>query len=320
MALQDIYSIAHRHLDGVRKAGHENILAFCPFHHNVSTPAFSMSLRSGLWVCFSCKESGNLYSFLHRLGISHGIIQGQYKYVLEEAEKSHPNRPQPLHTPNIAQEPLPEAFLGLFDLCPHALLDEGFEPELLRKFDVGFDQKHMRITYPLRDSRGNLVGISGRTVIDDPRRYKLYDREYLEWGLPERETPKSTLIWNAHEVFPRIFNQAQASLVLVEGFKACMWLKQLGVENVVALMGSYMSAPQQWLLEHTGAMVYLMFDHDPAGYGATEKIAEALRSSLTVKVVEYDLEKHQPSDLSPQEVLDALNGAIEAHLWAIRRT
>ena len=41
--------------------------ACCPFHENNNTPAFSMS-DSGLWICFSCNERGNLKSFIRRLG------------------------------------------------------------------------------------------------------------------------------------------------------------------------------------------------------------------------------------------------------------
>jgi hypothetical protein len=107
-----------------------------------------------------------------------------------------------------------------------------------------------------------------------------------------------------------------------------MWLTQLGVENVVALMGSYMSDRQRWLLERLGAAVYIMLDNDEAGqratYGFTDPrgryhpgIPEQLSSSLPVRIAAYD--KRQPSDLAQDEAIEALRQAKDYHLWAATR-
>jgi hypothetical protein len=331
MAVEDVLALATRHLHGVRRAGNQNVMAFCPFHANHHTPAFCLSLVSGLWICFSCKRTGNLEQLLRELGVPGSTIHTQYRYVIEEAAQHRSPRFDPLRPQIISEEPLPEGFLGLFDLCPIALLDEGFSPDVLQSFDVGFDQVHHRITYPLRDLRGSLVGISGRSVIGDDSRYKVYDTEYKHWQLPPRDAQKdksAAVLCNGHRIYKEVFNRTNASIVLVEGFKACMWLTQLGVENVVALMGSYMSDRQRWLLERLGAAVYIMLDNDEAGQRATYRftdprgryhpgIPEQLSSSLPVRIAAYD--KRQPSDLAQDEAIEALRQAKDYHLWAATR-
>lgn len=331
MATSDILSIAQQYLHKVHKTGNQNVMALCPFHNNRDSPAFCLSLVSGLWICFSCKRAGNLETFLRDVGVSGAAIQTQYKYAIEEAGSHRPAKFDPLRPIALDKEPLPEGFLGLFDQCPLALLEEGFTQETLASFDVGYDDAHNRITYPLRDLHGNLVGINGRTVADDHRRYKVYDAEYAVWGLPTRdaqEDKRQALLWNASRIYKEVFNRTNASVVLVEGFKACMWLAQAGVTNTIALMGSYMSEQQKWLLERLGATVYIMLDNDEAGQKALRGfvsptgrivpgIAEKLGISLPVRIAKYDEQKQQPSDLSPQEVISSLEQAKDYHLWAI---
>lgn len=333
MAAEDVFTIATRYLHGVRRTGNQNVMAFCPFHTNHHTPAFCLSLVSGLWICFSCKRTGNLEMMLRDLGVPGSAIHTQYRYAIEEAAEHRAPRFDPLRPQVISEEPLPEGFLGLFDMCPLALLDEGFSSAVLQRFDVGFDPVHHRITYPLRDLHGSLVGISGRTVINDGSRYKVYDSEYAHWQLPRRDAQKdksAAILWNAHRIYKEVFNRTEVSVVLVEGFKACMWLTQLGVENVVALMGSYMSDRQRWLLERFGATVYIMLDNDEAGERAMRGyvdprgrfhpgIPEQLSSSLPVRIAAYDKQKRQPSDLAQDEVIGALQQAKDYHLWAVQK-
>lgn len=321
MATTDVLSLAQQYLHRVKKTGNQNIMAVCPFHTKNGAPerepSFCMSLSSGLWICFSCKSKGNLETLLRDVGVPGSVIQTQYRYVIEEAAQHRPPRFDPLRPQVLSEDPLPEGLLGLFDQCPIALLDEGFDPNVLASFDVGFDDAHHRITYPLRDIKGNLIGISGRTVIDENPRYKVYDVEYELWGLSRRDTKKGLILWNAHRIYKEVFNRNDVSVVLVEGFKACMWLAQAGFTHTVALLGSYMSDPQRWVLERLGATVYIMLDNDEAGRTATRTIAAKLSRSLPVRIAQYDEQKKQPSDLAQDEVIESLRQAKDYYLWAM---
>ena len=200
--------------------------------------------------------------------------------------------------------------------------DWGFPPDLCQMFGVGFDERHMRVTFPLRDLSGRLVGISGRSVNGEGKRYKVYDKEYLDFGLPERKTEKRALVWNAHEAVVALALEPDPlarRLVLVEGFKAAMRVAQSGISAVVALLGSYMTTEQWYFIEHTGTSVCLMFDNNPAGRSGTfESAKRLLTSTRELRFVEYNAE--QPSDLTPEEVLAAVAAAPLFSSWYQRLT
>ncbi len=320
--MNTVLDILQKYTPYARQSGPEHAQAICPFHRHEdgsyeSHPSFSMNTTTGLWICFSCKERGNLVTFLKSVGVSQVIIKGHFQVLLDELSKNAPTPKNPLKPGVITSNPIPEGMLGIFEKCPLPLIQEGFTEETLRKFDIGFDDVHMRITYPLRDVHGNLVGISGRAVLEeDYPRYKIYEQEYLKFGLPARNTDKSQILWNGHNVYPAALMNGVEYIVVVEGFKACMWLGQAGVKDVVALIGSFISEDQRWLLEHMGVPVYLMMDNDAAGKKGRSYVAPLLAQSLPVKIVEY--EGDQPSDITPESVHQALKCAKDYYLWAIQ--
>lgn len=323
---EEIKAIADKYLTKVRKSGSENIMAICPFHQKEDgsperRPSFAMNIYTGLWFCHSCQSRGNLYSFLKKVGVDGAYIEHVYQPLINEAVKNIPAPPDPLR-PNVYDpSPIPEGILGIFDYCPKELLESGFGEETLHKFGVGFDMTHCRITYPIRDLAGKLVAISGR-LIDGWTRYKVYDTEYETWGLPARhDWNKRTVLWNAHDVYPRVFFQTVPDpIVIVEGFKACMWVCQAGISNVVALMGTYLSWEHRWILERMGAPVYLFLDNDYPGHRGTARGIEELKKSLRVKVVEYpdrlrdDIDA-QPDSCTAEEVILQTSNAISYCDW-----
>jgi DNA primase len=323
----DIRSIAEQFLRRVRKSGPENVMAICPFHVKADGteerhPSFAMSLTNGLWFCHACQASGNLFTFLRDLGLTRQQIELKYKGTIEAASRNAPPKLDPLNTSLVSLNPIEEGILGIFDNCPISLLEDGFSEETLRHFGVGFDMYHTRVTYPIRDLAGKLVGISGRAMTNTWPKYKIYEKEYEVFGLPHRiNWDKSAVLWNANEVYPQLLFQSNPSyLVVVEGFKACMWLWQCGIKNVVALIGTYLSPQHHWILERLGAPVYLFLDNNYPGVKGVRKAGEKLTRSLHVKVVEYpdrliDEDDAQPDSLTPEEVVWQLDNAVSYHTW-----
>jgi DNA primase len=297
----------------VQRSGPENIMALCPFHPNTDSPAFALSLSTGLWFCFSCQARGNLRTLLRGLKYPENRINHEFGEILRALSSEVTRKHDPLRLEVKEKEPLDEGLLGLFNTCPLAMLEMGYSEEILQAFEVGYDPTHQRITFPLRDLAGNLVGVSGR-ALSGSNRYKLYDSEYLDFGLPRRQTNKSIILWNLHNVLPQIHFQRNARVVLVEGFKACIRVAQAGITEVVALLGSSMTDHQKWLLAHLGASIYLMLDNNEAGWKGTRKIGTELAPSLDVKVVPY--QEEQPSDLAPEVILSQVNNAIDYYTWS----
>lgn len=304
-----VVEIARQFLQKIRPAGPDNFIALCPFHDDTS-PSFCMSIHSGLYICYACAEKGTFRSFLTKLGATPQDLKFKYGKTLEDLRRNQPPPPNPLK-PEVVMEPnrhIPEDLLGVFNRCPLGLLEEGFDEAILKEFGVGVDVTHDRVTYPLRDLQGHLVGISGRSLHDDVEpRYKVYLEEYRKWDLPPYQTDKRLLLWNAYRIYPEVMRASdRPRVVIVEGFKACMWLKQAGIKYVVALMTREMSRAQKWILERMGGSYVLMLDNDAPGITGTINVAAELLKSAPVRVVEYD--GRQPTDVPLHE----LPGLVES--------
>lgn len=328
-ASQEVEDLVRRFMHKVKPSGQNNLMAVCPFHVSKHTggpertPSFAISTKTGLFLCHSCKERGNLRQLLKALGVPSTEINKKYRLLLEatahqSAAYVSPKAKVRLRGAEI--EPLPESLLGLFDTCPIDLVREGFHEETLQNFDIGFDPAHMRITFPLRDMFGRLVGISGRSVTDDFRRYKVYDVEYEKWELPARTTKMADILWNVQNVYPSAYFGDRIPIVIVEGFKACMWLTQAGIKNVVALCGSYLKEGQLQILEYMGGTFFVMLDNNEAGKAGTEQVAKTLAKRAPTFVVSYDQEIPQPTDLTSEQVIYAIEHAQNYHSWAIQKT
>ncbi len=306
-------------------------MAICPFHVKSDgtperKPSFAMNLSSGLYFCHACHAKGNLFTFLRDVGLSRSVIENQYRFLINQTQRFMPATPDPLKPIVFELPQVDEAVLGLLDYCPIELVNAGFSPKTLQHFEVGYDRWHLRITYPLRDLKGRLVGISGRNPSGGAPKYKVYTQEYTTWGIPPAAEPdKRAILWNADKVYPEVYfgRPNDSVVVVVEGFKACMWVYQAGITNVVALLGTYLSWEHKWLLERLGSPVYLFLDNDSPGRSGTIKAADALAGSLPVHVVNYpdrlsEVEEAQPDDCLPEEVLEQVASAPSYLKWLMQ--
>lgn len=319
----NLLDFASKHLVGVQRSGPENVMAICPFHvkrdgQAERTPSFAFCIVNGLWLCHSCKERGSFRTLLRALASPQTLRVYTPLLVELDCQVAHRGTRRRVFV-DLGVPPFEESVLGLFEGCPLSLLDEGFEEETLQRFEVGYDERNQRVTFPLRDMVGRLVGFSGRAVGDVLPRYKVYDKaEYEAWGLAPRKVHKGLLLWNFHKMYPAAFFEESPKSVLVEGFKACMWVHQAGFPNVVAMLGSSLSTQQKMLLERIGGTIYIFTDNDEAGQIARKQTATTLGKSCRVKVVEY--ETRQPTDLSPEAVAQALESATDVGKWLLRGT
>jgi DNA primase len=309
--MANITDIANKFLARAKPQGSGHIQALCPFHDD-SDPSFSMNIENGLWLCYSCGVTGNIRQFLTAMGVGWGDQGIYYRTALEEAKRYRKREYDPLHPNVVTRDPLPEEVLGLFRETPPGLLEAGFTKETLDYFEVGFDKWHQRVTYPIRDLEGNLLGINGRALVEDEDtpRYKVYEKEYMAWGLPERQqVKKSTVLWNGHSLYGYLYFPKRPEYIAVtEGYKAAMWIWQAGIKDVVALQTNRLSRDQQWILEKIGAPIHLVLDNNKAGWAGMSEISRELGRKLDVKIVDYDAE--QPDGLTPEQVLESVPNAI----------
>jgi DNA primase len=343
---QQIRSLVERLLGRGHFSGEENMSVRCPFHKGgeETRPSFSINVTNGVWHCFTGCGGGSLPKLLHLLGLSREKIDEELKDLREELEYNKQNLKWKKEAnwktkdPFLAAPILPETILRPYHFCPTKLVEAGFDQRWLEWMDVGFDRNNNRITYPIRDVYGNLAGISGgATVAGQYPKYKVYQGKhqdpvsghlvpspYGQWfdeQYPEYWFKNHNYLWNYDNIYPTLFfGKEVQTLIIVEGFKACLWLLQNGWNNTVALMGSSMSEQQSNLIHRLRSNVILFLDNDEAGWEGTKNIASRVqRFQPGVHIAHYPYaEECQPDDLTPAEVAAAIQGSENYPQWRKR--
>lgn len=343
---QQILSLVERYLGRGHFSGEENVSVRCPFHKDgkETRPSFSVNVTNGVWQCFTCHVSGSLPKLLRALGLPRNKIDAELKDVKEELELNRKRVAWKKQARWQAKDPfmadyvLPESLLKPYEWCPTKLVEAGFNMQWLQWLDIGFDRQNQRVMYPIRDIYGNLAGMSGGTVIAgtypkykvyqgphiDPISQKQVGSDYGPWfdeQHPDYFIHNHKYLWNYDQVYPRLFfGKEPEPLIIVEGFKACIWLLQHGWSNTVALMGSSMSDHQRNLIHRLNAPVILFLDNDSAGRDATDDIGKELRKIQPgVTIALYPAEAGQPDDLTPEGISAAITSAETYPQWK-RRT
>ena len=301
-----------------------NLSAYCPFHKDgqEGTPSFyvyvgpTLPKKSfGVSFCHTCGQAWPLNALIKQLGINRHVVDTIIEMVEEERQAA--GKYDEYASINLGNPRLPETILGAWDRAPKQLLDEGFDKSVLRYFDIGVDLKNKRITFPIRDHTGALVGVSGRTLAEENPRYKVYRSEFRGM-ISGYELNKSRVVWGLDKFYHTSFLRGLNSPVIIcEGFKACMWVHQAGFTNTVALMGTFCSPEQRLLLTRTANEVILFLDNDKPGRKATPAAYKYLSAALDVSVARYPpgAGGRSPDDLDVHRIQTAIKEKLKISEW-----
>ena len=301
----------------------KNINGACPFHHETTEGAFYMSTETGLWICHGCQARGSLPTFLKEVGASthiRTVVMDRIGPSLQRKER--PKLARKDQFKNHMQ--LNEGLLGVFDFCPTDLVEAGFSEEVLKNHEIGFDKEAMRITFPIRSHLGVLMGVAGRTVINEKPRYKIYkEDDLLRFSDRYRgyDFRKKNFLWNFHNVYPNAFHGDLNVIYIVEGYKAALWLIQHGYRSAVALMGTYLSDMQRALLQRLAANIYILLDNSNLArkgmYDAGKRLNTGNKVSVCVYPEEF-LGNEQPDDLTAEQLSTTIKTAVSYNKWRAR--
>jgi DNA primase len=184
------------------------------------------------------------------------------------------------------------------DVLVRALTKRGFTKRELAEAGLtnryGGDLFRGRMTVPLMDSAGQVVGFTGRILHDDPKAPK-----YLN-------TPQTLLYDKSRHVFG--LSQAKEAIrrsdraVIVEGNLDVVSSHQAGIKNVVATAGTAMTEWHLKALSRLSHNVSLAFDGDKAGLAATERaIPIAQRVGVELSIVTLPDGAKDPDELIQQD-------------------
>lgn len=131
-----------------------------------------------------------------------------------------------------------------------------------------YDMFSRRITFPLWDKDGNIVGFSARIYRGEKNVSKyMNSRE-------SKIFKKGETLYNYHKA--KDAAKREKAIIVVEGFMDAIRISNIGIKNVVALQGTAMTEQQIALLKKLRVKVILCLDNDNAGLLATVNNGEEL--------------------------------------------
>lgn len=150
--------------------------------------------------------------------------------------------------------------------------------------DKTYDMFSRRITFPLWDKDGNIVGFSARIYRGekDVSKY-MNSRE-------SKIFKKGETLYNYHKA--KDVAKREKQIIVVEGFMDAIRISTTGIKNVVALQGTAMTQDQINLLKKLRVKVILCLDNDNAGEIATINNGEELeKNNIETYVIRLSGEK-----------------------------
>lgn len=325
----------------LKKSG-ANFVCVCPFH-NDKHPSMSVSPSKGIYHCFSCKAGGDAIKFVmeyEKLGYVEAIeklasiynISLEYtssknelktdKKILENLNLHYKTllykNPEALNY--LKSRSITDAIIEKWELgwaaasqnTLNLLQNENIEPKealevgVIKQNESGYYASFInRITFPIYNHLGRLVGFGGRTISDNPAKYinspqsQIFDKSKIFYGYDKAKS----------EIY------RSQSMVICEGYMDCIMLHAAGVSNAVAVLGTALTQKHIPLIKRGDIKVTLSFDSDDAGVNAAFKSARLLMEhQIDGKVVLISGGK-DPAELvassKDQELRDMLSGGVE---------
>ncbi|NLC10272.1 MAG: DNA primase [Gammaproteobacteria bacterium] len=207
---------------------------------------------------------------------------------------------------------------GWDNLRKHFNTDELLEKHLLEAGLLAeneeskrrYDRFRDRIIFPIRDSRGRVIGFGGRVLGDDKPKY-----------LNSPETPvfhKSQELYGLFEA--RSFNRQLTEIIVVEGYMDVIALAQQGLRNAVATLGTSTSGEHIKRLFRVVPRIIFCFDGDNAGrkaaWRALESALEHMKDGLQAQFM-FLPEGSDPDVLIRQEGVEAFQARLSQQAYSL---
>jgi len=181
-----------------------------------------------------------------------------------------------------------------------------------------YDRFRGRIMFPIWDVHGNVVGFTGRVLVETEKSGGKY--------VNTPQTPvydKSNVVFGLNKAKQEI--RKKDVVVMVEGQMDVIACHQAGMKNVVATSGTALTSDQITLLKRYSSNINMAFDADEAGIKAAKRgIDIAVEQGMHVRVIQIPEGAGKDPDeclkKNPDVWFNAVQDASPMMDWYVSRT
>ena len=315
----DIVDVISEHVS-LKKKGRE-MVGLCPFHDD-HKPSMNVNSVKQIFKCFACGAGGDVFKFvqmrenltfpqaIERLAERAGIKIKKPKNQNSKVKTIDvdPNRLARVNAwaAKYFQKNLQDGKKGKY--ARDYLIERQIKPESIKKWQLGLafdspddlvkaavagrvpaklleqagltagfnhDKFTNRLMFTITDVTGRVIGFGGRTLNEAGAKYinspatALFDKSNSLYGLEQAR----------HEIV------TTGTVVVVEGYTDCIMAHQFGCCNVVATLGTSLTAGHGRILRRYAKKVVLIFDNDVAGIEAANRALDVcLSQRIDIKI------------------------------------
>lgn len=322
----DIIEVVGEYVD-LRKTG-KSYRGLCPFHQE-KTPSFYVDREKGVYHCFGCGASGNVFRFvmeMEKVDFEEAVLRLAQKFGIPIPERKTSKWERLYNLLKLAATFYREIYKSSVGRKPREYMRErgvksdieeifmiGYAPPqgkvLIEKakrrgftkkelLDAGlvfegdgdiFDIMRDRIIFPIKAHFGPFVGLGGRAL------EMSVEPKYL--NSPDTKIfKKGELLYGLPLSKTHLRELGEA--ILVEGYMDLILMYQNGFKNVVAPLGTALTESQAKLLSKYTKRVTILFDGDEAGERATMRAIPLLvKAGIVPRIVRLSPEDDPASIL-----------------------
>ncbi len=297
----------------LRRSG-KGLVGLCPWHDD-SRPSLQVNPDRQTFRCWVCNLGGDVFSFLmkmeklefrealeqlaDRAGIPitrgrgtsgdrkaelHRVLgwaADRFRDCLQAAPEARAARDY-LHGRGLTEDTIRRFGLGFAPASWDWLLRQasaaGIGSELLAATGMAverqdrsghYDRFRDRVIFPIRDPLGRCVAFGGRVLPGAPSDSAKYINS------PETQLfSKSSMLYGLDTAREAMGRSHRA--VVVEGYTDCLAARQVGIDDVVAVLGTALGDKHAKLLRRYVDRIVLVLDGDEAGRRRTDEILDVL--------------------------------------------
>ena len=281
-------------LRDIGRAHGNNIAVTCPIHKdgkenkascNIFTGDSSEGTPYGWAHCFTCGYSSSIFGFIADCFDEDGDEEFGKEWLLNRFSTVFISEveylPPIVLKKETSKQTLDEAILKNYDYYHDYMWKRKLSKEVVDLFEVGYDPKKDRITFPVRDEKGDLIFITARSV-----------KGKQFFIPPEVDKPVYLLYYiKQHNI---------THVAVAESQINALYLWSLGI-SAVALFGTG-SHKQLETLAKSGVRHFdLYFDGDAAGRRGAARFKNIMPKDIII--TDYSLPMGKDvNDLSPVEI------------------